>query len=1445
MALKRSLLAAMLAKLGEFTQLFGMHGEEQRLRDMIKTWQQQGEYADQRVLVAAAHLYQATVLVMDTEDRLCHVFTCSNPPPSQRVWILHYRSEHYEPIVNAAPSLVENILATVALHSWTRYEQDVDDLRGGSRYPLALGSSATGADSLLNATPAAAPHTSRDSMHTSGTDGRDRLDSKPGVVEKRWGANSSLCDVSVACWNVGSWRIRASEIFAQIRKSPTPMLLCLQETGLTADGQRNASFTARQQGLGMIHGSPCAVVRTKGKFWRTSKASGAGVATLFPDFLQVSVAECRNSSLAVFVHTGRIQLLMISSGPLEAPIYVMNVYLPSGGSHKACAERLVILDLIGEEIRARHMEKILVLGDFNCRIRDAAFVATLLVRGWRIPILVNDDGTETQYTYESGETRSLIDGFVVSPDVAPNSWNASAIRVTNFQHSLVSMFPLSCVVQENPYITVYSPKATLNAAINRSSGVDWLACEASVVQLLEPLTQHANSHLSDWDKQRIIDDIWKIFVCAFRIHVRHTCSFENDEIDSLPSKVGTCGLGFRFRSSPQFRQAGGESNKDPEDIRLARFVQSCYSYAKDDPNQELRRKLECAEFAWSALKLNSSERSLFLQFPWENIHVIQHAFDLYKSRGRRSALKHWRERIMPNGRPSKALYNWLKAGPPPNPLAVTESSGRVRAGPSEFFPCLRDYWQGIYQRDPAEATQLDSYMSGLRPTLPLVTEFPNDSPDLLGLMQAVHLLRTTTASGLDGWPPSLVPSISLPVARVLLHVFYACEYTARWPRQFAKVRVHLLPKERSPSLSPDQYRPISILSVFYRLWGRWRLEHLVRLQVFDQLHGALLGAIPGRNPRERLAHLLLSCEASQVLVPEGPEELGSALHVINLDAKKCFDLLHRQRALHYMERLGVPNYILRGLGGAWQVSQRHLSSARYIDVVPILSSNGVFQGCILSVLSALGFTHDWCTTVERPLVNLQTFVDDRLLWGFSREALEDSWRASAAWESENLWCLNTKKSETFTAGSAEPLAVDMSGQVLPHRLLIKTLGHDVGASARVLPAVRNQRIDTGVATLKRIQLANLPIPLAQDMLQILLRPQVAYGVQQRMPTQLQLELLKRSIKAACRLTFRHQSFEIIAALVARPHCTSPVGIFMATHIAGVIDALRVQGPALSAWLVLRTQEVQHIPLNPVGPRAVFRRMLQLLEVTESADGMTLAHAQAGSVHILLSSTEETNHFIRHCLRRMLLRTAAKRKRLAGADTIDIEVSTKLLRNLPNGSRHNVISVLSDALWHRRLKHLCGFESSDICQFCDLGVAEDTVHALHVCPAWAKYRTWSEPLNCFVQSAPLSAMACGLCPAAAPSSIKEQWPAFQQALASAWNARMHASGQLEGLNRDQSLEEDTAEAGMQSTHGQRVKAPAFPLAQTPEHWLGATPFSFDPSFYSNGREWNYSKGLWDK
>eukprot|EP00971_Amphidinium_carterae_P343392 6483127-Amphidinium_carterae.1 len=75
--------------------------------------------------------------------------------------------------------------------------------------------------------------------------------------------------------------------------------------------------------------------------------------------------------------------------------------------------------------------------------------------------------------------------------------------------------------------------------------------------------------------------------------------------------------------------------------------------------------------------------------------------------------------------------------------------------------------------------------------------------------------------------------------------------------------------------------------------------------------------------------------------------------------------------------------------------------------------------------------------------------------------------------------------------------------------------------------------------------------------------------------------------------------------------------------------------------------------------------------------------------------------------------------------------------------------------------------------------------------------------------------------------------------------MHASEQLKGLDADDVYDNCAPEDDMQRPHPQRVRIPAYPPAQLAEFWIGAKPLSFDPSFYSSGREWNYSKGLWNK
>eukprot|EP00971_Amphidinium_carterae_P148447 2942995-Amphidinium_carterae.1 len=223
------------------------------------------------------------------------------------IWTVHFRSEHYSSVRTISwHSLCASLCAVTGVANVDGYDrgalQNINPLPSTGR--------------VDQASHAAVPHNADSCSRTNMSRGTDRAGLKPSSVCSNV---SSFKDVALGSWNVGSWRLRSSDVLAGLRHPNTPTILCLQEIGLTSDGQRSASSHAKSLGFGMIHGAPCAVVKSKQRFWRTCRSTGAGVATIYPASIQVAVAECRTSSLAIYVTSGRVQLLILSTGPLEPP----------------------------------------------------------------------------------------------------------------------------------------------------------------------------------------------------------------------------------------------------------------------------------------------------------------------------------------------------------------------------------------------------------------------------------------------------------------------------------------------------------------------------------------------------------------------------------------------------------------------------------------------------------------------------------------------------------------------------------------------------------------------------------------------------------------------------------------------------------------------------------------------------------------------------------------------------------------------------------------------------------------------------------------------------------------------------------------------------------------------------------------------------------------------
>eukprot|EP00971_Amphidinium_carterae_P344495 6484930-Amphidinium_carterae.1 len=325
---------------------------------------------------------------------------------------------------------------------------------------------------------------------------------------------------------------------------------------------------------------------------------------------------------------------------------------------------------------------------------------------------------------------------------------------------------------------------------------------------------------------------------------------------------------------------------------------------------------------------------------------------------------------------------------------------------------MRDYWQDVMTGVPDSLTLWHSALAPREVHLYAPPSHEVLRSLVVHFRQTLAIMKSTTAAGMDQWPSSILHVlVSAPVDCLLCLLLLLDGLTqgAYWPRCLLQVRTHLLPKVAGGGLAVSDYRPISLTSLFYRIWSSWQLA-TVDKSVFRNLPEDLLGGLPGRDARERIVYLAMATEAAQLGVGEEEHRLTC---VLNMDAVKCFDRIPWDSACRATLSAGVNPDVVRALSSFWFQHERTLSCAGRLDTCAFRVSRSVLQGCALSVLSTVCVTAQWHSVIIRPGITAQAFMDDRTVGATSATILEEVWADSQQWEGENGWQINARKSEVL------------------------------------------------------------------------------------------------------------------------------------------------------------------------------------------------------------------------------------------------------------------------------------------------------------------------------------------------------------------------------------------------------------------------------------------------
>lgn len=300
------------------------------------------------------------------------------------------------------------------------------------------------------------------------------------------------------------------------------------------------------------------------------------------------------------------------------------------------------------------------------------------------------------------------------------------------------------------------------------------------------------------------------------------------------------------------------------------------------------------------------------------------------------------------------------------PLQVLTQS-RFVGNTEEMFQEFEAEWTKRWNRhENVSASQWHSIIEFAKHTLPFrPCELEAITPQQICAEAARK--KKTSATGPDGVSLHDIQSMPLCVLQQLCDMLNRAEQTGEWPKQALVGKVASLAKTESPS-KVSQYRPITIYSQIYRLWGSIRSKQL--LVALDSICPPdLMGNRPGRHAMQLWMYVQWRVEVSHLT--------GQELAGVTADIQKAFNHLPREVVFAAGLCVGVPNRVLVGWAGALTQMSRRFEIRESLG--PAISScTGCPEGCSMSCVGMLLLNmlfHHWISkqcTLAQPL----SYVDD-------------------------------------------------------------------------------------------------------------------------------------------------------------------------------------------------------------------------------------------------------------------------------------------------------------------------------------------------------------------------------------------------------------------------------------------------------------------------------------
>ena len=304
---------------------------------------------------------------------------------------------------------------------------------------------------------------------------------------------------------------------------------------------------------------------------------------------------------------------------------------------------------------------------------------------------------------------------------------------------------------------------------------------------------------------------------------------------------------------------------------------------------------------------------------------------------------------------------------------LSHPDGRLTGQISEMHEILHSYWKDVFQLyTSVPEPSWNRFWERYQAHLPRAVHMQHQPLTPERLRATLAKMNPNSSFGADGWRVRELRLMPTPWLQRLCLFLETVERRGEWPKALLHGTISPIPKETGTG--PSQTRPITVMSTIYRLWAGTRVQELIEWQAH------WIGDEQFSYRPEWGCH---DAWWTQALSIEHALLSGEDIAGLSLDWAKAFDRLPKDILLQLARATGMESGILRALEAAYTNLQRHYKVGHGFISEGFVSTNGILQGCPISVILLNLFVRVWLNlahneTTPEMGVRPRAYADDMI-----------------------------------------------------------------------------------------------------------------------------------------------------------------------------------------------------------------------------------------------------------------------------------------------------------------------------------------------------------------------------------------------------------------------------------------------------------------------------------